>query len=179
MSTINFNEIDCKQSINKENKIINFNGSEIRVLNYLSAYDTYDLIMVTLQKAFEDGIYNPIKLNTYFNLHLIYLYTNIVFSTEDRADEVELYDILNRSGLIQVVREAIGEEELSRIEILLNKTLNELTNYNFSIRGTIVSVAEKFEGKLTEWLEIFKSVSPELHETLQSKIKNMSLEDNN
>ena len=78
-----------------------------------------------------------------------------------------------------MVREAIGEEELSRIEILLNKTLNELTNYNFSIRGTIVSVAEKFEGKLTEWLEIFKSVSPELHETLQSKIKNMSLEDNN
>jgi hypothetical protein len=171
MSTINFSEIDCKQSINKENKIINFNGSEIRVVNYLSTYNIYDLVMITLQKSLEDGIYNPVRLETYFNLHLVYLYTNIVFSMEDRKDEVDLYDTLKRSGLISLVREAIGEEELLRLEELLNKTMRELNSYNASSAGTIITILDNFGEKLKGWLDILQNFSPELSNTIKDQIQ--------
>ena len=43
-----------------------FNNQTIEVLKYLPIEDKYDLIMITLQKAEEDGIYNDIKLDMYF-----------------------------------------------------------------------------------------------------------------
>ena len=55
-----------------DNKIstFKFNDTEIEVYNYLSAEDKYELVMLTLQKAREGKIYNPIKLDVYFHLHL-------------------------------------------------------------------------------------------------------------
>ena len=63
-----------------------WNGNEIEVLDYLPVEDKYDLIMVTLQKSFEDGYYNPIKVDEFFHLHLIYMYTNINFTDKKIID---------------------------------------------------------------------------------------------
>ena len=167
MSTINFSEIDCKQSINKENKIINFNGSEIRVLNYLSAQDKYDLIMITLQKSIEDEVYSLVKMKTYFDLHLVMIYTNIVFSAEDRADEIELYDLLNKSGLIKAVREAIGEEaELLWEDLCQNAEY--LMSYKMSFENGISTLLEKLMLKITNAIETLKTLDPELMNKLVS-----------
>ena len=174
MSLINFNEIDFNKSINKENKIINFNGSEISIINYISTYDTYDLIAATLQKAFEDNIYNPVKLETYFNLHLIYIYTNIVFSTEDRSDEVFLYDTLKRSGLIKTVKEAIGEKEINRLYELLIETMNRFISYQNSFGGATQTILENFNDKLKNWLEILNNISPDWKDQVKNSIKNLS-----
>ena len=57
-----------------------FNNQTIEVLKYLPIEDKYDLIMITLQKAEEDGIYNDIKLDMYFHLNLVYMYTNLSFT---------------------------------------------------------------------------------------------------
>ena len=107
MGLINYKDIDFNKSIDKENKIINFNGSEIQILPYLSITDKYDLIMATIKKSYEEGIYNPIKLKMYFNLHLVYMYTNIIFDAEDKAKVEELYDTLSNSGLITLILENI------------------------------------------------------------------------
>ena len=45
-----------------------WNGNEIEVLDYLPIEDKYDLIMITLQKSFEDGYYNPIKIDEFFDI---------------------------------------------------------------------------------------------------------------
>ena len=52
---------------------LDFNNKTIEVLKYLPIEDKYDLIMITLQKAEEDGIYNDIKLDMYFHLNLVYM----------------------------------------------------------------------------------------------------------
>ena len=39
MGLINYKDIDFNKSINKENKIINFNGSEIQIVNCLSDHN--------------------------------------------------------------------------------------------------------------------------------------------
>ena len=68
-------------------------GVEIKVLKYLPIQDKIDLVQIALQKAEENGVYNEMKLDMYFNLYLIYMYTDLEFTEEEKADEFALYDI--------------------------------------------------------------------------------------
>lgn len=108
----------------------------IQVKKWIPTSDKNDLIQIALQKAEEDGIYNEVKLDCYFHLNLIYLYTNIEFSEEDRKDEMKLYDILESNGIIAEVISVIGEEEYND---LFDK-LNDMKYYNNHYRNTAAAV---------------------------------------
>jgi hypothetical protein len=166
MGLINFKDIDFNKSINKENKIIEFNGSEIQIVNYLSIHDKYDLIMITLQKAFEEGIYNDIKLHMYFNLNIIYMYTNIIFNSEDRADEESLYDTLERSGLILAVKEQIDNNELNFLWDNLKKIEVKIKEYKGNLLHFLTDAIANLPGKAEKALETLKQIDPELLKSL-------------
>lgn len=166
MALINYKDIDFKQSINKENKIINFNGSEIQIVNYLSINDKYDLIMITLQKAFDNGIYNDLKLQMFFDLNIVYMYTNILFNTEDRVNELDLYDNLKNSGLIDIIKNEIDKEELNELWNLLQKTELKLYNYKGSFFAFILNAIENLPIKAEKALNILKQIDPALLKTL-------------
>lgn len=168
MSLINYKDIDFKKSINKENKIINFNGSEIQIIDYLSIHDKYDLIMITLQKSFENGIYNDLKLNMYFDLNIIYMYTNIVFNEEDRADEEGLYDTLQRSGLISVVKEQISKDELNFLWHLMGEIERKLKAHKGSILGFLSNVLGDLPEKATKAMDTLKQLDPEVLKSLST-----------
>ena len=89
---------------------IKINDQVVNVKTYLPISDKIDLIQVALQKAEQDGIYNEMKLDAYFHLNIIYLYTDIEFDEEDREDELKLYDILEANKVILPVLGAIGQE---------------------------------------------------------------------
>ncbi len=72
------------------------------MLQYLPAQDKYDLLMITLQKSLENGAYNEFKLNLYFELNLVYMYTNISFTEKQREDEFKLYDTLESNGFYKL-----------------------------------------------------------------------------
>ena len=154
MGLINYKDIDFNKSINKELKTFEFNGSEISVVPYLSINDKYDLVMITLQKSFEKGIYNHVKLDMYFDLHLIYMYTNIQIDNDDRADEAELYDTLKRSGLLDKVIEQIDEEE---IETLYNY-IYEMEDIIMKYKNTFGTVVSNFIEQLPENMEKAKNI---------------------
>ena len=162
MGLINYKDIDFNKSINKENKIINFNGSEIQIINYLPINDKYDLVMTTLKKAFENEIYNSIKIEMYFDLHLIYMYTNIIFDVEDKVDQEEIYDILFNSGLISLVKENINQNELGLLNCMLQNTLQVLDEYNLSIKGFLSDIFDEVLEKVSEIIKVFKNIDPEL-----------------
>ena len=106
-----------------------WNGNEIEVLDYLPIEDKYDLIMITLQKSLEDGYYNPIKIDEFFHLHLIYMYTNINFTEKQKEDEHKLYDSLKSNGLIDAFIEQMNEFDYSELFNMLDDTKRELTEY--------------------------------------------------
>ena len=81
-----------KLKTNTEVTTVDFNDTKIEILKYLPVSDKYDLIMATLSKAAEDVLYNPLKVDMYFHLHLVYMYTNISFTDKQREDELKLYD---------------------------------------------------------------------------------------
>ena len=130
MSKVSFTNLKLKVN-NKVSKINIADG--IEVLNYLPIDEKYSLIMVALQKSKEDNYFNPIKLEMFFNLNIIYMYTNISFTAKQREDESKLYDILESNNLINEVISNIPSKEYESLHYLLEKTLESLSNYNQSI----------------------------------------------
>ena len=159
MALINFKDIDFNKSINKENTVIDFNGSQIEILPDISISDKYDLIMITLQKSFEKGIYNPIKLDMYFNLNLIYLFTNIVFTADERADEAALYDTLHRSGLISLVRENI--REVIELHLVLMNVAETHMKYRNTFASAFSTFVEELPRNMASVQEILNNMDPE------------------
>ena len=100
---------DLKLSINNETVSTTVNEVEIEVRKYLPIEDKVDLIEVALQKAEENGIYNEMKLAMYFDLYIIYMYTNLEFTNEEKMNEYKLYNELESNGVITAVLGALEE----------------------------------------------------------------------
>lgn len=129
-----------KLKTNTEVKTFDFNGNKIEVLQYLPVEDKIDLVDITLQKALEDRIYNPIKIEVYFNLNLIYLYTNISFSEKQKEDEYKLYNALRSSGLLEEILKNINEEEYNEIYDFIEERINIKLNYENSGAAVISEI---------------------------------------
>ena len=100
---------DLNLSINNETIGTTVNDVEIEVRKYLPIEDKIDLIEIALQKAEENGVYNEMKVAMYFNLYIIYMYTNLEFTDEEKMDEYKLYNELESNGVIIAVLGALQE----------------------------------------------------------------------
>ena len=173
MSLINFKDIDCKKSINTESTTIGFNGSEITVVSYLPTHEKYQLIMSTLAKSNDNGIFNPLLRKMHFLLNIAYMYSSIVFDAEDRADEEGLFDTLSQSGLLGLIIEAIPEDEIDILETYLQMTEEKINQYNAGFNGIVdkvIRVCEDLPEKMEKALEIFKDLDlTQLQEMLNSR----------
>lgn len=161
MALINFKEIDFNKSINTTTKVINFNDSKIEIVPYLSARDKYDLIMATLNKSFEQNIYNSFKMDLMFDLNVIYSYTNILFDDEDRFDEAELHDILSKSGLIAAVMKEIPAEELSYLRSCILSLSETIIKYRNTFGAVFGSFLESFPNNAEKVKTIMESIDLE------------------
>lgn len=121
---------NLKLKTKEEIKEFDFNGSKIEVLQYLPLQDKIDLIDITCQKAREDRLYSPIKIDAYFHLHLVYLYTNLTFTEKQREDEYKLYDCLMSNGLIDNVLMNMNKKEYESLLNLLNQKIEDELKYN-------------------------------------------------
>ena len=131
---------NMKLKVNTDVNTFDFHGQTIEVLKYLPARDKYDLLMITLQKAKnEDGTYNEFLLTFYFELNLIYMYTNISFTEKQREDEFKLYDSLKSNGFFEQFFQAINEDEYNE----LFEQLNAIKNTNVMNRNSIGGILNK------------------------------------
>lgn len=121
---------NLKLKTKEDIKEFDFNGSKIEVLQYLPLQDKIDLIDITCQKAREDRLYSPIKIDAYFHLHLVYLYTNLTFTEKQREDEYKLYDCLMSNGLIDGVLMNMNKKEYEFLLDLLNQKIEDELKYN-------------------------------------------------
>lgn len=108
---------------NNEYNVVNFQETQIHVLKYLPIEDKIDLIDMALSNAKQiNGLYNDLKLEQFFNLYIIYYYTNLTFTQKQKEDESKLYDLMQANGLIDDI--IAGMEENQYIE--LKDQLNEV-----------------------------------------------------
>lgn len=133
---------NLKLKINTEVSSFEFRGNEIEVLNYLPVEDKYDLVMITLQKAEEDGIYNPILLDIYFHLHMIYMYTNLSFTEKQKENELKIYDTLKSNGFLDSFLMTIPEDEYTELFEYIEKIMEDTLIYRNTAGAVLQSVIQ-------------------------------------
>ena len=163
-----------KLKTNADVETFDFNGNTVELLQYLPIQDKYDLIAMALENSVEGGIYNPIKLDMYFHLYLVYMYTNVTFTDKQREDEMKLYDTLQSNGFIDMVLDRISDSEYNTLTTYLEETLDYLVEYQnttaFLLKGVIADFTSKFNGiqdmikdideeKFTEVINFAKSLN--------------------
>ena len=144
-----------------------FKDQEIEVLNYLPISDKYDLIMITLQKADEEGIFNPVKLNMYFELNLVYMYTNLSFTDKQREDETKIYDNLKSNGFIDLFLETLNKDEFDDLFELINETMENTAKY----RNTAAALLQSLITDLPKNAEIAKEIVDSFDESKFEQVR--------
>ena len=104
--------------------------------------------MTTLNKSDEADLYNSFKTKFYFELHLVLMYSNIVFSEEDKQDEIKLYDTLKSSGLMDKIIDLIPEQEKEELWNNIMIMQKAMMGYRRSISFFIGQIFEKGPGLL-------------------------------
>ena len=144
-----------------------FGGQEIEVLNYLPIEDKYDLVMITLQKCYEEGIYNPIKKDMYFHLYLVYMYTDISFTDRQKEDEEKLYNTLESNGIITEVIKNIPEEEYNKLFEYMDELIKEKMRYSLSSAAMISNVINTLPEKAQEAVDALNGFDPDKYKAVQ------------
>lgn len=152
---------NLKLKINKEVNTITFNDNSVEILKYLPISDKYDLITATLQKSFEEGVYNPVRLDMYFHLNLVYLYTNINFTEKQREDEEKLYDVLKSSGLLDEILKNIETQEYNDLYEYLQDSLEIQQEYKKSFISVLSTFIDNVPKQMEEALKIVDEFDPE------------------
>ena len=159
ITTLNYEEI--KQDNYFAHKILDFKGTKIRVYQYIMARDILDLINSVLQKSRENGYFSPFKVDMYTHLNLVYLATDIVFSDEDRADEVALYDQLESSGLMQQIIGLLPEKMYNNILSFVDEEVKKIEAYNKTSAAVISALIEDLPKNAEAAKKIVESFDPE------------------
>ena len=158
---------NMKLKVNTDVNTFDFHGQTIEVLKYLPARDKYDLLMITLQKAQNaDGTYNDFLLNLYFELNLVYMYTNISFTEKQREDEFKLYDTLKSNGFYEKFFQVINEDEYNELFEQLNAIKNASFKNKRSVAAIISGLIDDLPANAEAAAKIVESFDPEQYKAV-------------
>ena len=164
MSKVTYTSLKLK--VKEDVKTFDFNGNTIEVKQYLPIDEKYDLISIALQKAKDENIYNELKLDMYFNLYLVYLYTNLSFTDKQKEDEAKLYDALQSNGFIDKRMEVFNDDEYNDLinYIDIQKEL-EMT-YNTTAAGIIYNLVKELPNQAENLKEIIDNFDPQKYQAV-------------
>lgn len=139
-----------------------FQDGVINIKPYLSIEDKYDFATITIQKSMEEnGLYNPIKIEKYFNLHLLYMYTDVEITEEEKlmADD-SIYDLCETTGLFDLLYQNIPSEEIGILKNFVEELEVKLTNINTSVLGAVLGVINSLPVNAATAAEMLKDFDP-------------------
>ena len=131
MSDIEFKSLNLKR--NDSIRVIKINDNEIEIKQYLPIEDKIDLVQIALQQAETDFGYNAMLVDVYFYLYIVYFYSNIHFTDEEKEQPLELFDILSSNGIISAVAAAIPSEEFEDIKDYIDTQFEMNTQFKSSL----------------------------------------------
>ena len=131
---------------NIEVKTIEFNGFEIEVKQYLPIEDKLKLIVnVVNNSADENNFANPVKVDLFGTLEIIYAYTNISFTDKQKENPAELFDTMLSSGLIKMVINAIPSDEYTDLITWIDDCIDSIYAYKNSALGILDTISEDYK----------------------------------
>lgn len=166
---INYSDLDFKQEGTDKYTVITFKDKKIKVLKYLPSIEKYNLLNTTLLQSIDDTvIINEYKLDMFFNINLAIAYTNIVFLKEEQDMELsDLYDKFKVSGLLDMIIDAIPDDEYAILysSLVSNKEeyVSERKSVSYGIANAIEQISKKIpkQEEMQNLLQSLKDFKPE------------------
>jgi len=133
---------NLKLKVKSDVKTFEYENQIIEVKQYLEISNKRDLVEIALQKAEENGIYNPVLLDMYFHLNIVYLYTNISFTDKQKEDEFKLYDTLRSNGILDSILENMDETEYNELYTYMDGLKDDTLTYKNTTGAVLQSVIQ-------------------------------------
>lgn len=147
--------------VNLEEVEVIINDTPIHVKQYLPSAEKVEILNAIFSNADAGTVVNSLAVDILFDLYVVFEYSDIEFTDEDRADLFALYDRLECNGIIDAVVSAIPEEEYNVLLNNANKIYDEYLGYRDSARAVF------------EQMSIF---APKSAETLKENIQDFDIE---
>jgi len=144
-----------------EPKVITLLGEKVEVKQYLPIEDKMNILEMVIQTADAGTILNTLVLDAVFEMYLIFKYTNIEFTAEEKKDLLGTYDKLEINGIIEPIISAIPEIEYKLLKNNLEQMIVDYKDYRNSAKGAL------------DALSIF---APTMAEKLNNQIQQMDTE---
>lgn len=151
---------NMKLKMNESVKEVQLGETKIEVKQYLPVEEKYSFLNIVLQNSLENDIYHPVKVDMYFHLYLVYLYTNINFTDKQKEDESKLFDVLLTNGIIDGVITTIPEAEYNMLVNLLNQMIEKNEKYRTTFAGIVGKFINDLPAQADAAMKIVENFDP-------------------
>ena len=159
MAKIAFSKLEIKK-VNNEVKNIQFNDIEIEVKQYLPIQDKLNIIGNAINNAADNNRFaNPIKIDMYLALEIVFAYTNINFTDKQKEDTPKLYDLFVSSGLLNEIYAAIPKSELDMLHYNAMRIAELMYNQMNSVYGIMENIANDYSEVGAQAADIEQKIS--------------------
>ena len=138
-----------KLGLKKEHNVsmIDWNEQKIEVLNYLPIQEKLDLIAQIVNLSIdENNFVNPAKLDIFTLLEILYTYTNINFTTKQKENFLDTYDLFISSGLWDKIFNILKNNgEYDYIQNTTIAVVDEIYKYRNSALGILEAIQTDYK----------------------------------
>ena len=153
MAKVSFTKLGLKKK--EEIKNITINDQVIEVKQYLPISDKINIITnVIVNSADDNNFANPVKVEVFANLEIIYAYTNISFTDKQKENPTKLYDLLEENGIIAEVIATIPENEYALLLGWIDETIEAFYTYRNSVMGIMEQISADYSNLSLDATEI-------------------------
>lgn len=142
---ITFNDLRKEQPL--KIKVVKINDKQIEIKQYLPVNEKLALITNVLQNLAQNEypFANPVQMDVYTVLELIYAYApGIEFTEEEKADPASLYDELEKQEISNMIISAIPKAEYDFIMEGIEKTIAAYYAYKNSALGIMENITQDY-----------------------------------
>jgi hypothetical protein len=162
MAKVSFTKLKCKVETSIAH--VEWEGETIEVKQYLPIQEKLALIGRVITQAHEqdENYSNPVKVDVFRGLEIIFAYTNISFTDKQKEDLPKLYDMVYCSGLLKAIKDAIPSDEINDIIFGIEDSIEAVYKYQNSVLGVLDTIK-------TDYSNVEMDV-----DKLQDTVKNLS-----
>lgn len=159
MAKVSFSKLGLTK--NQEVKILNWNEQNIEIRQYLPISEKLELISNVINFAHDGNanFANPVQVEVFTSLELLYAYTNINFTDKQKEDPAKLFDLVKSSSLLDSVIMMIPANEYNDLVTGVQSSITAVYAYQNSVMGVLDNISTDYSNLNLDATEIQKALS--------------------
>ena len=127
-------------------KELEWGEQKIEVKQYLSIQDKLIFIGDVLNAAADENrFYSQGKIDMFFALKVLDIYTNLIFTDKQKENPIKIYDEVKASGFYDEIVNLIPAEEIDYLYDLVCNAIDQIYKYQNSAYGIMDSVNKDYD----------------------------------